>query len=636
MPQTLASDFDDDSPTLQIAELQVSRAGGNNAALSNALPTGYCLFEYRIDRVLGHGGFGITYIATDINLESKVAIKEYFPDQLASRTEAKTVKTNLIENLEDYQHGLKRFLVEARTLAVFHHPNIVRVARFFEANNTAFIVLEYEDGKSLRSWIKATDQLNEKRLLRLVLPLIEGLGVVHKTGYLHRDIKPENIIVRNEDGSLVLLDFGSAKSITESKVDNIATPGYGPIEQYSGEAQGPYTDIYALGATLYWMITGQKPQEATERVKNDTLKSALEAGKGKFSTEFLKAIDWALKIQATERPQNINEFASALCAAQSDALGNASENGHLLLGNSGLSLVHRIYRGDTNHSRRARTVAELEQLNRHGKRIAVMVLEGSIVSGSADNLQQRIENLLADETSHIILDMRRVNYIDQAGANALIQLEKTISSSGYNLSFAHVNIHNSLWASFETHGLIKAVPKDNFYDDTDRALEFAENELLLKIMGLRGTINEVSISNFLLFETMSPKELDVLDGLLEKRSFSAGEHLFLEGSEGNELFMIASGSASVYRTLENGQDNYRVITFGENMVVGEMAFLDSQPRSATVKADTDLKCYILSRKKLAALEQKNSTVAVKILINLAGELAKRLRSANQTISSLQV
>ena len=627
---------DKDAPTVVIAELQSRKPAVFLDDPNNALPPGYQLFEYRIDDVLGQGGFGITYIATDINLNSKVAVKEYFPEQFACRSENKTVSISPVEDLEYFQRGLKTFLTEARTLAVFRHPNIVRVARFFEANNTAFIVLEYEDGKSLKSWWSAAEGINEERLIRLLLPLMEGLGIVHKSGYLHRDIKPDNIIVRNDDGSLVLLDFGASRSLADTQVENIVTPGYGPIEQYSGAQQGPYTDIYALGATLYWMVTGKKPQEATERAKNDTLRPAAEVGLGKFTANFLNAIDWALKVKPEERPQDVNEFASALCSAHRETLDPASAHGELLLGNSRPSLVHRIYLADTFHSRRARTIVELEQLTKHGKRISIMVLDGSIVAATADNILQRLEKMIGEETTHIILDMRRVNYIDQAGALALIKMKELISSAGKFISFAHINSQNSLWLSLKNYGVVKAVPKDDFFDDTDRALEAAEDDILIEVLGLRNSLGEMPLSKFSFMETMSPEELAVLEELIERRVFGAGENVFLEGTAGSELFIIAEGLASVYRTLESGRGNYRVITFGPDMVFGEMALLDSKPRSASVKSDTKLTCYALSREHLAILQEKNNAIAVKLLLSLSSELAKRLRSANQTISSLQI
>lgn len=289
-----------------------------------ALPVGFNLFEYRIDSVLGQGGFGITYLATDVHLNVKVAIKEYLPGDFAQRASDKSVTPRWPEDREFYQHGLDSFLVEARTLATFRHSNIVRVARFFEAHRTAYMVLEYERGRALKAWWPTHNDLPEQELLTLLQPLLDGLGLVHESGYLHRDIKPDNIYVRREDGSLVLLDFGAARQTVgdPQEVANVITPGYAPIEQYKGGEQGPWTDIYALGATLYWMITGKKPPAAVDRSNTlDPMVPAEEAGKGRYSVEFLRAVDWALKIDAKDRPQDVQEFRRHLFAGHVATLG---------------------------------------------------------------------------------------------------------------------------------------------------------------------------------------------------------------------------------------------------------------------------------------------------------------------------
>lgn len=288
-----------------------------------ALPLGFKLHEYRIDSVLGQGGFGITYLATDVHLNAKVAIKEYLPEDFAARASDKSVSPRRAEDREFYQHALDCFLIEARTLATFRHPNIVRVARFFEANDTAYMVLEYERGKSLKSWWRTHADISEQELLALLLPLLDGLSVVHETGYLHRDIKPDNIYVRQDDGSLVLLDFGAARQTvgTTDGMSSVVTPGYGPIEQHENGNQGPWTDIYALGATLYVMIAGKKPPPSPDRMgPNDPMIPAETIGKGRFSPEFLRAIDWALKPLAEDRPQNVAAFCQALYAAHASTL----------------------------------------------------------------------------------------------------------------------------------------------------------------------------------------------------------------------------------------------------------------------------------------------------------------------------
>ncbi|SFV04668.1 protein kinase domain-containing protein [Pseudoduganella namucuonensis] len=289
-----------------------------------ALAPGFELFEYRIDSVLGQGGFGITYLATDVNLNAKVAIKEYLPADFATRASDKSVSPRWPEDNEFYLNGLECFLVEARTLATFRHSNIVRVARFFEAHRTAYMVLEYEQGKPLKQWWEKHKDMPEQQLLSLMQPLLDGLSLVHESGYLHRDIKPDNIYVRKDDGSLVLLDFGAARQTVGGMqaMADVVTPGYAPLEQYEGGEQGPWTDIYAFGATLYWMITGAKPAPAPER-RNGVAEyiPATQAAAGRYSEEFLKAVDWALEVQPAQRPQSIQEFSQSLFASHAGSLG---------------------------------------------------------------------------------------------------------------------------------------------------------------------------------------------------------------------------------------------------------------------------------------------------------------------------
>jgi serine/threonine protein kinase/HAMP domain-containing protein len=288
-----------------------------------ALAPGFMLFEYRVDAVLGQGGFGITYLATDVNLNTPVAIKEYLPADYAQRASDKSVSPRWPEDRDFYQSGLDSFLVEARTLASFRHPNIVRVARFFEANRTAYMVLEYERGKPLKRWWPGRKEMREGELLGLVQPLLDGLAAVHAAGYLHRDIKPDNIYVRKEDGSLVLLDFGAARLAAGSSgsAADVVTPGYAPPEQYDHGAQGPWTDLYAMAATLYWMISGAKPPAAPARRSGaEPMVPATVAGRGRYGDEFLRAIDWALELSPAARPQGVQQWAEKLYSAHAGSL----------------------------------------------------------------------------------------------------------------------------------------------------------------------------------------------------------------------------------------------------------------------------------------------------------------------------
>ena len=281
----------------------------------NALRNGTELHWYTVDRVLGQGAFGITYLATDNNLHRPVAIKEYLPGQLAHREQDGSVLALTDELVEEYQAGLKRFIVEARTLARFEHPSIVRVHNIFEANHTAYIVMQYEQGEGLDRLLKSRGTLNEHEILQILHPLLDALQVIHAQGFVHRDIKPANIFVRN-DGTPVLLDFGSAREAMSGEartITNFVSPGYAPIEQYAGKSdqQGPWSDIYGLGATIYRAMTARTPNDAVERSQalaqntEDSYQVGARHAKRSYSTQLLVAVDHALAFRVQDRPQDI-------------------------------------------------------------------------------------------------------------------------------------------------------------------------------------------------------------------------------------------------------------------------------------------------------------------------------------------
>lgn len=281
----------------------------------NALPSGYQLQEYRMDQVLGVGGFGITYLAWDTNLNMPVAIKEYMPNEYAVRQGETTVKPKSTGDEESYQWGLDRFLQEAQTLARFRHPAIVPVLRFFEAHGTAYMVMEYQEGESLSELLDRKGTLTEQELLGILMPLLGGLEEVHNAGVLHRDIKPGNIYIR-ADGSPVLLDFGAARQAVGQRSKSltaIVTPGYAPYEQYTTSSdQGPWTDIYALAAVCYRALTSDRPIDAPDRMKRDKLVPAVKVGKGKYSQHVLEAIDASLHVDEEKRPPSVAAFRAML------------------------------------------------------------------------------------------------------------------------------------------------------------------------------------------------------------------------------------------------------------------------------------------------------------------------------------
>lgn len=300
-----------------------------NAQSIIALEPGYELHWYRIERVLGQGAFGITYLAHDINLDRQVAIKEYLPGQFSTRDKDATVKPTSPNQKEDFEWGLKRFISEARTLTKFEHPNLVRVFNVFEMNNTAYMVMNYEVGKSLQQVLKTRKTLSEAEIRKILFPLMRGLELMHAKGFVHRDIKPGNIFLRS-DSSPVLLDFGSARQTrapqgreggsggddTTTTLTTLVSPGYAPIEQYGSKSdrQGPWTDIYGLGATIYRAVSGTTPVAAVDRGEaivhdmKDPYLSLSAAYQDKYSKSFLAAIDHALAFKAQDRPQSIGAW----------------------------------------------------------------------------------------------------------------------------------------------------------------------------------------------------------------------------------------------------------------------------------------------------------------------------------------
>ncbi|MEQ1694254.1 MAG: serine/threonine-protein kinase [Hyphomicrobiaceae bacterium] len=287
--------------------------------VTSTLPIGYVLGDdYEIVGVLGTGGFSNTYVAHDNALSRDVAIKEYYPRDITTRDANLEIRVKHQRNERAFTWGLERFIQEAKLLAKFRHPNIVRVFRTFDANNTGYIVLDYIQGEELEGWLRSLGRRpTQTEIDELLAPLVDALGVVHQVGVLHRDIKPANIVIRDETGSPILLDFGASKySMSELTGTTMAivSRGYSPYEAYAADSgsQGPWTDIYGLGATIYRALTDVAPPEATERLLDDTLAPLKTSGLTGYRSEFLAAIDWALQVQPKARPATVALWQAAM------------------------------------------------------------------------------------------------------------------------------------------------------------------------------------------------------------------------------------------------------------------------------------------------------------------------------------
>lgn len=280
------------------------------------LPNGYKLLNYRIDKQLSRGGFSLVYRALDERLNI-VVIKEYLPSVLALRRDGYAVRATSAENLATFHYGMRCFFEEGRALARIIHPNVVRVLNFFRANDTVYMVMRYERGRTLQEQIQQHKPTLTESFIRHVFGyLLNGLREVHTHKLLHLDIKPSNIYLRAADGSPVLLDFGAARqtlTLDSPRLKPMYTPGFAPPEQYQSlDLLGPWSDIYSVGASIYACIAARAPQAADLRAQDDKYETARKTFSGKYSDELLDIIDWCLRLDPQERPPSVFALQKAL------------------------------------------------------------------------------------------------------------------------------------------------------------------------------------------------------------------------------------------------------------------------------------------------------------------------------------
>ncbi len=276
--------------------------------INQALSEGTQLLNYRIAKQLSGGGFSIVYLAYD-ETGTPVAIKEYLPSGLALRDGGEIVQATSVDNLNTFRYGMKCFFEEGRALAKIAHPNVVRVTNFFRANETVYMVMQYERGRTMQEHIQQhKGTIRESFIRRVFAQLLNGLREVHTHKILHLDIKPANIYLRL-DGSPVLLDFGAARqtlSSEKNKLSPMYTPGFAAPEQYKNrERLGPWSDIYSVGASMFACMAGFAPQAADARMEDDKMTSAVKLWPGEYSEALLQLIDQCLQLDYMQRPQSV-------------------------------------------------------------------------------------------------------------------------------------------------------------------------------------------------------------------------------------------------------------------------------------------------------------------------------------------
>lgn len=320
------------TPYLRTVHLKASnQKPGGKARDDDRVPLriGSKVLKYSVISLLGRGGSALTYLARDAAGDRHVAIKEYYPQGLVRRANDDSLVPIHRAAREVFSWTVMRFLDEARTLERFRHPNVVEVMNVFAHNDTAYMVMAWEEGEPWSALLQRAEARSEDSLYRILLPVLDGLARMHAMGYVHRDIKPANIYIR-QDRSPVLLDFGSAGRTDAPRLPGVptrVTPGYSPIEQFPGSKlpQGPWTDIYSLSASVYKALSGHRPVNAVQRLASvrqtgrDPYRPVARAAHGRYSENLLRAVDHGLRLRGSDRPASVEAWREELGSYQAPA-----------------------------------------------------------------------------------------------------------------------------------------------------------------------------------------------------------------------------------------------------------------------------------------------------------------------------
>lgn len=299
------------------------------------------------------------------------------------------------------------------------------------------------------------------------------------------------------------------------------------------------------------------------------------------------------------------------------------------------SVIRREYCGDTTHSRKTRDSGQMAALAQHGGLIAAIELEGPVFFGTSDTLNARLEALSNGKAAYVILDLKRVNDMDSSGARVILQGHERLTKSGKQLLLGGADDHMEVAGMLRDTGVSDALGAARLFADADAALEWAEEQALLTVIGGSGTEAEFPLARFDIMAGMHEAELAIMRAVLERREWPSGNAVFYEGDAGDDLFLIVKGNASVRMQMPGNTRTMRLVTFSPGTIFGELALLDREARSASIEADTDLTCHVLSHDRYLRLSVEHPTLAIKLMTNLGRELSGRLRRANRTIYQLE-
>jgi serine/threonine protein kinase len=437
--------------------------------------------KYVIGRVLGQGGFGITYLAWDSLLDRKLAVKEFFPRELATRnSENNTVTVHSSSFDEQFSYGLDKFLDEAKTLAKFdNHPNVIAVKDFFRANGTAYLVMNYLEGCTLKDYLLYKGvALTFDEALAVTLPVLDALHTVHEAGMLHRDISPDNIFITAQ-GTIIVLDFGAARHALGEKGKNLSIilkPGYAPEEQYRSRGiQGPWTDIYAVAATIYHAVTGTMPQESLDRLAVDQLVPPSQLGVA-ISTTAEQALLKALAVNAENRYKTVGQFRDAIMAGDECSVPVAEDLIEAAQANKAAELG-QLAQPFPAELRAAGQPSAVINIGRHNSNDLVLSDQGASRFHAAVYEQDGNWYLLDRDSTHgTFINGHRVEGATLLPVNARIRISDT------NLTFdGNALITDSGVKVFATYGDVVAYRESTGFEPTSSSTQGEQNASITKI-----------------------------------------------------------------------------------------------------------------------------------------------------------